>query len=922
MSAVAPGSGTPTGTVTFYDGGSPIASGTLIGGVSTFTTSALAGGNRTITTSYGGDGNFNGSTGSLTGNPQVVNTAPTVTSPTSTNITSSSATLGGTVTADGGASITQRGILYSLTSVNPSPTKGGNGVTEADDSSDSTGTFTEAVSGLTPGLGYSFVAFAKNSVGTAYTSPVSTFTTLSPPQPTITPSSLPEGDVNVSYDQTIGASGGSGTLTLAVSNIQNAIPGIDIPSSGTGSLSITGTPTATGTETFTVTVTDANGATGDQNYSLTINPSLTLTNSTVPDGSLDEPYSSDFLQASGGIAPYAFSASGLPSGLNINSVTGSVYGTPTVIGTSTVNFTVTDSVYATSKSLDMTIDNNADSITAYSLDGVNGTVDSAVHSVAVTVPYGTDVSNLAADFTLSPGATAYVNNTLQQSGQTTNDLTSAVAYVVYAQDGVHKQDWTVTCTVQQPNSPELASISPAYSLTGSIVTLNGSNFGSVTGSVYFSQGSSLYKTSGNNWSDDSVQATVPSSLLPSSVNVAVYNSVYGLTSNWLPCGVTPPEPEISPDGGTYTGSQNVTIANIASGDTAYYTTNNSDPRSLTNTAYTGSFAVSQTETVNAAVYDNAGGWSAVASAAFTINSSNNSGGGGGPAAFTPNVQTEAASSITASSAVLSGDIVSDDNSNITDYGFLWGTSDSSLTNKLDVGTDNHSGVFTATLDNLTAGTTYYFQAYASNAMGTSQGTVMSFTAGAAQTLTVPPIMHAFSDVPASSWAYDAIASLSGQGYITGYPDGTFKPSNNITRAEFANMLVKALGLNANGTNGTFTDVTPDSWCYGYINDAASNNLVLGMGDNLFAPNALITREQMAVMVAKALGSKAPAVNGNELDAFSDRSAVSSWAVTGMEEAVKAGIVSGMTPTTLAPLDNATRAQAAAMIYKLLGFLGK
>ena len=95
VSAVAPGSGTPTGTVTFLDGGSPIGSGTLIGGVATFTTSALAPGSHTITTNYGGDGNFNGSTGSLTGNPQVITQASTTTTVTSS---AGTITLGNTVT--------------------------------------------------------------------------------------------------------------------------------------------------------------------------------------------------------------------------------------------------------------------------------------------------------------------------------------------------------------------------------------------------------------------------------------------------------------------------------------------------------------------------------------------------------------------------------------------------------------------------------------------------------------------------------------------------------------------------------------------------------------------------------------------------------------------------------------------------------
>ena len=79
---------------------------------------------------------------------------------------------------------------------------------------------------------------------------------------------------------------------------------------------------------------------------------------------------------------------------------------------------------------------------------------------------------------------------------------------------------------------------------------------------------------------------------------------------------------------------------------------------------------------------------------------------------------------------------------------------------------------------------------------------------------------------------------------------------------------------------------------------------------------------MAVMIAKAMGNKAPAVNGTELDSFTDKSEVSSWAVTGMEETVKAGFISGMTIDTLVPQVEATRAQAAAIIFKMLTVLGK
>jgi hypothetical protein len=286
--------------------------------------------------------------------------------------------------------------------------------------------------------------------------------------------------------------------------------------------------------------------------------------------------------------------------------------------------------------------------------------------------------------------------------------------------------------------------------------------------------------------------------------------------------------------------------------------------------------------------------------------------------------TEAASSITTDSAVLNGDITSDNGYSITDCGFLWGTSSSSLTSTLDVGANTQSGAFMDTLSGLTTGTTYYFEAYATNSYGTADGTVMSFTAGVQPpTTTTPSTGIAFSDVSARFWGYNIITSLATRGIVAGYPDGTFKPNAAITRAEFATMLVKALGLSITGTTTAFTDVAQGSWDYGPVNAAAAAGLVTGYGGTTqFGPYTLITREQMAVMVAKGMGSKAPATNGTELNAFNDGSRVSSWATTGVDEAVKAGIVIGMSADHLAPLAHATRAQAAAMIYQLLAFLGQ
>jgi hypothetical protein len=103
--------------------------------------------------------------------------APTVTTPTASSITASGATLGGNVTADGGATITERGVVYAATATNGDPLIGGTGVTKVVGTG-TTGVFSVVVTGLPQGTGYSFKAYAINSQGTSYTS-VSTFTTLS-----------------------------------------------------------------------------------------------------------------------------------------------------------------------------------------------------------------------------------------------------------------------------------------------------------------------------------------------------------------------------------------------------------------------------------------------------------------------------------------------------------------------------------------------------------------------------------------------------------------------------------------------------------------------------------------------------------------------------------------------------------------------
>lgn len=115
----------------------------------------------------------------------------------------------------------------------------------------------------------------------------------------------------------------------------------------------------------------------------------------------------------------------------------------------------------------------------------------------------------------------------------------------------------------------------------------------------------------------------------------------------------------------------------------------------------------------------------------------------------------------------------------------------------------------------------------------------------------------FTDVTEDNDAYTAVQTLSSLEILNGYDDGSFKPEGNITRAEFCAVVCRALGLEsqANGSKGTtiFSDVPADHWASGYINLAAGQKIVNGMGDGTFAPESNVTYEQAVKMLVVALG---------------------------------------------------------------------
>jgi hypothetical protein len=163
------------------------------------------------------------------------------------------------------------------------------------------------------------------------------------PAITLSPTSLAPGTAQSVFKQTIRASGGTGTVTLVTSNVQNPVPGLNVPASDTTELNINGTPTAAGIETFTVTATDGVGATTTINYSITINPPVVVTPATLPVGTVNDPYGFTFAASGGSGTGYSFSETGaLPSGMTLSS-SGVLGGTPLQSGTFNITVTGTDS---------------------------------------------------------------------------------------------------------------------------------------------------------------------------------------------------------------------------------------------------------------------------------------------------------------------------------------------------------------------------------------------------------------------------------------------------------------------------------------------------------------------------------------------------------------------------------------------------
>jgi len=173
------------------------------------------------------------------------------------------------------------------------------------------------------------------------------------------------------------------------------------------------------------------------------------------------------------------------------------------------------------------------------------------------------------------------------------------------------------------------------------------------------------------------------------------------------------------------------------------------------------------------------------------------------------------------------------------------------------------------------------------------------------------------------WAKDAVNDMGSRLVINGVNKTTFNRNADITRAEFAAIIVRGLGLKLGDGKTAFADVPANSWYAGAVETASEYGLINGFEDGTFQPNAPITREQAMNIISKAMKLTGLADQTGTVDAtsvlatFTDAGNIGVWAKDRLALAVKAGLISGRGDNKLEAKANVTRAEVTVLIQRLL-----
>ena len=176
----------------------------------------------------------------------------------------------------------------------------------------------------------------------------------------------------------------------------------------------------------------------------------------------------------------------------------------------------------------------------------------------------------------------------------------------------------------------------------------------------------------------------------------------------------------------------------------------------------------------------------------------------------------------------------------------------------------------------------------------------------------------FTDLPSNHWAFEYIMELVDKGTISGYPDKMFRPNRQVTRAEFAKLIVTASGLPVKTTSvSSFYDVKTTDWYSPFIESAKSFLTGYNMeGRAIYNPNTSALREDIAIALVKLKGYDVSIADESIIQAmFTDYDGISSYAKRYVAVAVERGLISGYDDQTFRPQSSITRAEVATMLWR-------
>lgn len=171
----------------------------------------------------------------------------------------------------------------------------------------------------------------------------------------------------------------------------------------------------------------------------------------------------------------------------------------------------------------------------------------------------------------------------------------------------------------------------------------------------------------------------------------------------------------------------------------------------------------------------------------------------------------------------------------------------------------------------------------------------------------------FADVPDTHWASQAIRGLAARSIVKGVSEAQYEPARKVTRAEFAALLVRLLKLEASELP-TFADVRVNDWFAKDVAAAFKAVIIKGKTDRIFAPGDVITREEMAVMLARAY--PVAAAGAQTRTSFKDERDISGWALEAVQAMASRKLLVGDRQGSFNPRATLTRAEAAQAIYNL------